>query len=1289
MGCRVLSKNQPKTDGSALDFWDFSTVKKLIPELVLGTTVVNILTLSLPILVLQLYDRIIPQQSYSTLVLLIIGVVCALLIDALVRMGRLYVTGWVGASFEHKLGCRAMRCLLGAPLPQFERDSASTHMERMRAAGRIREFYSGQALISVIDLPFVFLYLAAIAYLGGWLVLVPLAVLLVFLAIALLGGKKMREEVSRRAQFDERRFSFLSETMAGIHSVKTMAMEAMMQRRYEMLLDNGAERTFESTQESIKAVSRSSVLSQACTIGVVAVGAGLVIQGGLTPGALAACIMLAGRTLAPVQSVASTWFRFQNYSVSRRQVEKLFELETAGDPLPELDRIEGAVTLDGVSLTYPGAKQKLFDDLSLDIRPGECIAIQGDSSSGKTTLLGLIGGMLRPSVGTIAVDGHDISHYTPSSVAKRIGYLPQQALLVEGTLLDNITMGDPTLEDRAIDVARDLGLDRVVAGMRYGYDTPVGNAASESLPAGIKQRIAIARALVHDPKVILFDEANTALDATGDDQIREYLESRKGEVTMVLVTHRPSWLKVADRILVIQNGKLVPDSEAPPQDQPATEAAGTALALQNRPQADERLSMNILSRFKTPSDLALCLTALLKAMDWRGNPRQIAEALPHMAESLDLSGLRRIMANLNFTCKTLDRIRLQDIDPRILPCLFLPKDGPAMVVNDWDAARGFHVFNSGKFANEWIAPYSQIGEVNTFRPAEVKAEPAGQESWSKRIFARFKPLLWLALALTIGINLVGLASPLFVLTAYNTVIPSGDAGIIPYLVAGMAVVLGIDWVLRGLRGQVLAFIGGRGEFIFGGAVFQRLLMLPASATEQVTVGSQMARMKDLESLRDMFLGHVALLFYELPGVLVFVIALAIIEPWLVAVILVTLSFYGLMAWLSQPMIAAATSAASRAATARQEFLADTLSKMRAVRNAGAEERWFERFRLLSGKAMAAEFKAQQNSARLAVMAQTVGQITGLAAITTCVVRVIEGDIAPGLVIAAMMIVWRMISPIQTGFMSITTLYRAASSIRQIDTLMKRKVEHEPASVRRATRTFRGEIQFSRVSFRYANDADPAVIGISLKIEPNKVVAIAGPNGAGKSTVLKLVTGLYVPQAGSVRVDNVDIRQMEPGDLRSLVSYAPQRCDIFYGTIAQNMRLAHPMASDDELRWAAEMAGLYDDIMALKDGFETRISDNQGDQLPNGFRQRLSLARAYLKPAPIMLFDEPGNGLDFEGDQRFQAAIQELRKTSTILIVSHRPSHLRLANAVVYMEDGYVRDVGSFDKVQNLVLGNLR
>ncbi|MEI6986013.1 MAG: ATP-binding cassette domain-containing protein [Rhodospirillaceae bacterium] len=495
-------------------------------------------------------------------------------------------------------------------------------------------------------------------------------------------------------------------------------------------------------------------------------------------------------------------------------------------------------------------------------------------------------------------------------------------------------------------------------------------------------------------------------------------------------------------------------------------------------------------------------------------------------------------------------------------------------------------------------------------------------------------------------------------------------------------------MLRYTRGRALAHVGGRIEFIVGGGIFQRLLALPIAFTEQVSIGSQIARLKDFETLREAFVGPFALFIYELPATLIYVAALAIVNIWLFMILVLSGVAYLVLGMATHSTLSERLASASRMTTDRQEFLIELLSRMRTVKFVGAEGLWYERFRALSAKSHECELHAQRFAGLISLLSQLVANFTSVAVLVTLVLVSLSSTVSPGAVVVSMILTFRLMGPLQGSFMSLATMFRVVRSVRQIDNLMKLRVERNPSEPIQSPPVFKGEVLFNRVSFRYGNEADPALLGVSVRIPPGHVAAIAGRNGAGKSTLMKLITGIYQPQAGSVRLDNIDIRQLDPLELRSVISYAPQRCDIFYGTIAQNLRLVHPSASDEELRWAADMVGLTEDVMSLPHGFETRISDTQGGQLPHGFRQRLSLARACVRPAPVVLFDEPGNGLDSAGDQAFVNAVGWLRRRSTIFIVSHRPSHLKLADVVIFLEDGYVRQIGSFEQLNELIMGTL-
>lgn len=555
----AAGKTQP-----AFTLGAFSTLRSNLFDLALASLFLNVLGLALPMSLLQVYDRILPNHSTGTMVLLMAGVLGALVLESILTFARSYITGWIGARFEHNAGCSAINRLMTTGIDSFEKEGSGVHLERLNSLSTVREFYAGQALLTLLDLPFALIYLGLVALMGGWLVLVPVVLLVLFGVSAVSVGTKLRDAIEKRMVADDRRFNFLIEVLGGIHSVKAMSMEAQMVRRYERLQESCAEGYYTVALRSAGALGVSSFFSQLTTIAVAAFGSLIVMNGDMTTGGLAAASLLAGRAMSPIQKALGVWTRFQTFVLARGRLEKLFALEPeAPAGLPKMPPPKGRLELQAVSFKFGDKLPEVIHEASITVEEGECVAIAGGNGSGKTTLLALMQGALRPTAGRVLVDGVDITSYEPQSVRDQIAYLPQSGVLFQGTILQNITMFRPEFDDIAVETAGLLGLDEVVATMAYGFDTPVGDGAYDSLPRGIKQRIAIARALVHNPRIVLFDEANTAVDSAGDNFLRVWLERAKGKRSLVLVTHRPSLVKLADRVFDLEGGHLAPK---PPRD---------------------------------------------------------------------------------------------------------------------------------------------------------------------------------------------------------------------------------------------------------------------------------------------------------------------------------------------------------------------------------------------------------------------------------------------------------------------------------------------------------------------------------------------------------------------------------------------------------------------------------------------------------------------------------------------------------------------------------------------------
>ncbi len=260
---------------------------------------------------------------------------------------------------------------------------------------------------------------------------------------------------------------------------------------------------------------------------------------------------------------------------------------------------------------------------------------------------------------------------------------------------------------------------------------------------------------------------------------------------------------------------------------------------------------------------------------------------------------------------------------------------------------------------------------------------------------------------------------------------------------------------------------------------------------------------------------------------------------------------------------------------------------------------------------------------------------------------------------------------------------------QVNTLMRMgNEEGQPSISSGSERVWKGSAAFQRVSFRYSQLSEPALLGVSFQARAGEMVAITGPNGAGKSTLLRLLLGLYQPQAGQVTLDGMDIRQLPEVELRRAISYVPQSVRLFHGSIAQNLRLVNPIASDEDMREACRIAGILETIEALDEGFETRVGDQRVWHLNAGFRQKIALARAFIKNSPILLLDEPAQNLDDAGDRTLVEALKSQKGKRTIIMVTHRPSHIRLADRLIVLNQGSLAAMGAPEAVLKEIPGGL-
>ena len=1304
---RNARNSKPKFEFEALSQLLHSPdLRRLLPLLGLSALLSNVLALALPLAILQILDRIVPNQATQTLTFLTIGVICALILEMILREINEVITSWLGARFEHRTTVACLEHLMKVPLSRYQREEPGANAERILAASRVAEFYSGSALLVLFDLPFVLIYLGVIYMIGGILVLVPLALLLLFGFLIYYFGSWMRDHVQQRNVLDDRRWGFLAETLSGINSVKTHTMESLMLRRYERLQESNAKLGETLARGAALAANYRNLFAQVMIVGVVFAASWFVIDEQMTPGGLAACMLLSVRALQPLRRTLSVWMRYQFFVAANKRLNEVLEMpyedDSAKSPIPPVAR---GLELRNITLTHESdaiqsnlsltrkavfggevqrrEKAPLFSGLSLTVEAGACIGIRGASGSGKSSLLSLLNGTTRPSSGEVLADGISIANFVTDSVQREISILPQSGSVVAGTILENLTMFEPSLNREAMQLSRTLGLDKYVASMRLGYETMIGEGVGNMLPAGVIQLITIIRSLVRNPSVVLFDEANMALDMESDKLLRDYFTEQKGKRTLILVTPRPSLMSLADKVYSLNEGQL---KEGLLQARPE-EAASMLTAQYARPESSSDPELVIHRQFDMETDLSICLWPLLKSLGWDGNARNLSEALPHLAPRLELSGLCSTMSNLNLLPRKLDS-RLSALDERLMPCLHVPHHLPAQVILRRLPNGNLWAFDSATGSEAEIPATAAPAAIYLFQRPDALVKHNQLGNWLGKLLLRFKNHLLMAFALTAISTLLSLTAPFFVRTIFDRVLPTGDTRMAAFMVIGVAIAVAADAIIRNLKGQVMAYIAGRCEYVLGSSIFQRIVTLPTSLIESASVGQQLVRIKNLESLREFFLGPISVLAFEMPATAILIATIGIINPWVLVIILFSVVAFSLLGMIARRTREGTVVAASRFASARWEFLNETLTNMRSIRSVNAGTIWMARFRELSAKFVLAEFRDFKVQARTDVISQVLGATTGLLALALSAYLTITGEITSGTMLATMMILWRITGPMQNIFIASNSLVQIDANVRQVENLMRLTGETDTGVTQSLRPDTQGLLSFNRVSFRYNKESDPALLGVSFTAEPGEMLVISGPDGAGKSTLLTLIDRIYTPQAGTIRLDHVDTRQLTVTDLRSKTSYMPQQCRLFYGTAAQNLRLAHPTATDEELEWAINMAGLDQDIDNLPEGLNTRISSNRSGQLPYGFRQRLSLARTILKPAPVILLDEPGTGMDAIGEAALLRCIQWWRGRSTLIMASNRPGHMRLANKVIFMRHASVVANGKYDEIKDTIMQEL-
>lgn len=532
--------------------------RKLLLEVLGISLVLQLFALVTPLFFQVVMDKVLVNRAFSTLDVISVGLLLVVVFNVLLSTLRSHVFAHTTSRIDVELGARLFRHLLALPLAYFEARRVGDTVARVRELEHIRGFLTGQALTTVLDLLFSFVFLSVMFYYSGWLTLVVLISLPCYAAWSFLLTPMLRRRLDEKFSRGADNQSFLVEAVGGVSTIKSMAVEPHMTRRWDNQLAAYVAASFRVTRLSNIGQGGIQLIQKLVMVGTLWLGARLVIDGSLSVGQLIAFNMLAGQVSAPVLRLAQLWQDFQQVGIS---VERLGDILNTRTEVPAsraaLPPIQGRIQFDRVTFRYRPDGPEILHHLDLSISPGEIIGIVGRSGSGKSTLTKLIQRLYVPEGGRVLVDGNDLALADPAWLRRQIGVVLQENLLFNATVRDNIALSDPGVSlDRVIHAAKLAGAHDFIMELAEGYDTLVGEHGS-SLSGGQRQRIAIARALMGNPRILILDEATSALDYESERAVMQNMQAICRGRTVIIIAHRLSTVRSANRIIAMDKGRIV------------------------------------------------------------------------------------------------------------------------------------------------------------------------------------------------------------------------------------------------------------------------------------------------------------------------------------------------------------------------------------------------------------------------------------------------------------------------------------------------------------------------------------------------------------------------------------------------------------------------------------------------------------------------------------------------------------------------------------------------------------
>ncbi len=636
------------------------------------------------------------------------------------------------------------------------------------------------------------------------------------------------------------------------------------------------------------------------------------------------------------------------------------------------------------------------------------------------------------------------------------------------------------------------------------------------------------------------------------------------------------------------------------------------------------------------------------------------------------------------------RRSLEKIDDALLPVVLLLKGDSACILLGWDetgeqarllfseTGQGTVLLNRADLAERYagIAIFARPHFRFDKRTPQVGAVRLRHWFWGA--MADQWPVYRDVLGAALLINVIALAMPLFSMNVYDRVVPNRAMETLWVLALGVLLLVGVDLTLRLLRGYFIDLASARIDQELSAKIMARVLGVRLE-NRPAAVGAFSSNLRSFETVRDFITSASVTAFIDLPFAFIFIFVIALIAWQLVIPVLLAIVAVVIYAYILQHKMHALSETTYRAGALRNATLIESLTALETIKTQGAESvmqsKWEKSVAFVSRVNNEMRFL----SAAASNGAAEIQQIVNVVVIVAGVYLISTGNLSMGGLIACTMLSSRAVAPLGQMVGLLMQFHNAKVSLESLEKIMSNPVERpeDAAFVHRPD--LRGDIEFRDVAFSYPNAPVSALKGLHCKIQAGEKVVVIGRIGSGKTTLQKLLLGLYQPTSGAVLIDGVDLRQLDPADLRRNVGYVAQDVTLFYGTLRDNITIGAPYADDAAVVAAAEAAGLTEFVNRHPDGFDMMIGE-RGDSLSGGQRQGVAIARAFLMDPPILLLDEPTSSMDFSSEQAFKQRLKEMAAHKTVIIVTHRNSLLELATRVIIVDDGKIVADGPRDQV---------